>query len=163
MIRKIEDLIKYFKSGNKDVGCFKIGVEPEKFIFEEVRFDTVAKRLVFKDFKKDSDINNMKKIINYWFDNKIKTNGFEGALDVKVNNIDINKIKSTDYFKVSIKLAFEFIEIKENSKSKKTYNVEASEYGEIQGNFSINDQENLTLNLMHQAQNAVSKKLSDLN
>ena len=148
------------------IGCemnSKQVIKPEKFIFEEVRFDTVAKRLVFKDFKKDSDINNMKKIINYWFDNKIKTNGFDGALNVMVNNIDINKLKSLDYFKVSITLTFEFIEIKENSKNKKTYNVEASEYGEIEGSFSINDQENLTLNLMHQALNGVSKKLSDLN
>ena len=148
------------------IGCemnSKQVIKPEKFIFEDVRFDSVTKRLVFEDFKEDSDINNMKKIINYWFDNKIKTNGFDGSLDVNVNNIDIHKIKNLDYFKVSIKLALEFIEIKANPKSKKTYNVEASEYGEIQGNFSINDQENLTLNLMHQAQNAVSKKLSDLN
>ena len=68
-----------------------------------------------------------------------------------------------DYFKVSIKLTFEFIEIKENLKSKKTYNVEASEYGEIEGSFSINDQENLTLNLMHQALNGINQKLADLN
>ena len=148
------------------IGCemnSKQVIKPEKFIFEEVRFDTVTKRLVFKDFKEDSDVNNMKKIINYWFDNKIKTNGFDGALNVMVNNIDINKLKSLDYFKVSITLTFEFIEIKENSKNKKTYNVEASEYGEIEGSFSINDQENPTLNLMHQALNGVSKKLSDLN
>ena len=148
------------------IGCemnSKQVIKPEKFIFEEVRFDTVTKRLVFKDFKEDSDVNNMKKIINYWFDNKIKTNGFDGALNVMVNNIDINKLKSLDYFKVSITLTFEFIEIKENSKNKKTYNVQASEYGEIEGSFSINDQENLTLNLMHQALNGVSKKLSDLN
>ena len=148
------------------IGCemnSKQVIKPEKFIFEEVSFDSVTKRIVFKDFKDDPDINDMKKIINYWFDNKIKTNGFDGALDAKVNNIDIDKLKSTNYFKVSINLAFEFIEIKENSKSKKTYNVEASEYGEIEGSFSINDQENLTLNLMHQALNGVSNKLSDLN
>ena len=148
------------------IGCemnSKQVIKPEKFIFEEVRFDSVTKKLIFNNFKKDSDIDNMKKIINYWFDNKIKTNGFEGSLDVNVNNIDIHKLKNLDYFKVSIKLVFEFIEIKENQKSKKTYNVEASEYGEIEGSFSINDQENLTLNLMHQALNGVSKKLSDLN
>jgi hypothetical protein len=148
------------------IGCemnSKQVIKPEKFIFEDVRFDSVTKRLVFEDFKEDSDINNMKKIINYWFDNKIKTNGFDGSLDVNVNNIDIHKIKNLDYFKVSIKLALEFIEIKANPKSKKTYNIGASEYGEIEGSFSINDQENLTLNLMHQALNSVSKKLSDLN
>ena len=148
------------------IGCemnSKQVIKPEKFIFEEVRFDSVTKKLIFNNFKKDSDIDNMKKIINYWFDNKIKTNGFDGLLDVKVNNIDIHKLKKLDYFKVSIKLVFEFIEIKENPKSRKTYNVEASEYGEIEGSFSINDQENLTLNLMHQALNGVSKKLSDLN
>ena len=148
------------------IGCemnSKQIIKPEKFVHQEVSFDSVAKRLVFKDFNEDFDVNNMKKIINYWFDNKIKTNGFNGSLDVKVNDINVNKIKSLDYYKVSINLVFEFIEIKENSKSKKTYNVEASEYGEIEGSFSIKDQENLTLNLMHQALNSVSKKLSDLN
>ena len=148
------------------IGCemnSKQIIKPEKFVHQEVSFDSVAKRLVFKDFNEDSDVNNMKKIINYWFDNKIKTNGFNGSLDVKVNDINVNKIKSSDYYKVSINLVFEFIEIKENSKSRKTYNVEASEYGEIEGSFSIKDQENLTLNLMHQALNSVSKKLSDLN
>jgi len=148
------------------IGCemnSKQIIKPEKFVHQEVSFDSVAKRLVFKDFNEDFDVNNMKKIINYWFDNKIKTNGFNGSLDVKVNDINVNKIKSSDYYKVSINLVFEFIEIKENSKSKKTYNVEASEYGEIEGSFSIKDQENLTLNLMHQALNSVSKKLSDLN
>ena len=148
------------------IGCemnSKQVIKPEKFIFEEVRFDSVTKKLIFNNFKKDSDIENMKKIINYWFDNKIKTNGFEGSLDVNVNNIDIHKLKKLDYFKVSIKLVFEFIEIKENQKSKKTYNVEASEYGEIEGSFSINDQENLTLNLMHQALNGINQKLIDLN
>ena len=148
------------------IGCemnSKQIIKPEKFVHKEVSFDSVAKRLVFKDFNEDSDVNNMKKIINYWFDNKIKTNGFNGSLDVKVNDINVNKIKSSDYYKVSINLVFEFIEIKENSKSRKTYNVEASEYGEIEGSFSIKDQENLTLNLMHQALNSVSKKLSDLN
>ena len=148
------------------IGCemnSKQIIKPEKFVHQEVSFDSVAKRLVFKDFNEDFDVNNMKKIINYWFDNKIKTNGFNGSLDVKVKDINVNKIKSSNYYKVSINLVFEFIEIKENSKIRKTYNVEASEYGEIEGSFSIKDQENLTLNLMHQALNSVSKKLSDLN
>ena len=35
------------------IGCemnSKQVIKPEKFIFEEVRFDSVSKRLIFKDF-----------------------------------------------------------------------------------------------------------------
>ena len=48
MITNIEQIINYFKSGNKDFSKFKIGIEHEKFIFNKltnkrVDYDTILK------------------------------------------------------------------------------------------------------------------------
>ena len=104
----------------------------------------------------------MKKIIKYWFDNKIKTDGFNGSLEVKIKKIEINKVKQTEYFKVNIYLTIEFIQKHKILNKTKSYIVTASEYGEIVGNFAINDQENLTLNIMHSSLNSINKKILNL-
>tara|TARA_Y200000002_G_scaffold374560_1_gene375468 strand:- start:121 stop:606 length:486 start_codon:yes stop_codon:yes gene_type:complete len=138
-------------------------IKPEKFNFDEIKFNTVTKKLIYDDFEENSDLNDMKKIINYWYDNKIKTNGFEGSLDVKIKKVDIFKVKETEYFKFSIDLSIEFIETTKVSNSSKIYIINASEYGEIQGNFSIKDQENLALNIMHQGLKSINKELIKIN
>ena len=56
----------------------------------------------------------------------------------------------------------ELIEKTQDLKRNKTYKVNSSEYGEISGSFSIKDQENLSLNIMHQSIDSVSKKLLEL-
>ena len=138
-------------------------IKPEKFNFNEIKFNTVTKKLIYDDFEENSDLNDMKKIISYWYENKIKTNGFEGSLDVKIKKVDIFKVKETEYFKFSIDLTIEFIEITKDSKHSKIYNINASEYGEIQGNFSIKDQENLAINIMHQGLKSINKELIKIN
>ena len=138
-------------------------IKPEKFNFDEIKFNTVTKKLSYYDFEENSDLNDIKKIINYWYENKIKTNGFDGSLDVIIKKVDIFKVKETNYFKFSIDLKIEFIEITKESKSSKIYNISASEYGEIKGNFSIKDQENLALNVMHQGLKSISKELIKIN
>ena len=138
-------------------------VKPEKFDFEKISFNAVSKNLVLENLEDETDMNNMKNITKYWFDNKIKTNGLDGSLTVCVKNIDISKSKYEEYFKISINLVIEFKEEGNSSSRIKTYNIKASEFGEIKGSFSIADQEILVLNIMHQALNSVSKKIIELN
>ena len=103
----------------------------------------------------------MSNLIQYWFDNKIKTNGFEGELLLNVNEIQFNREKNQEYYKFSASLSLEFIE-KKSLGSMKVYNLISNEYGEITGKFSIKDQENLDLNIMNQALKSISLKLIDL-
>ena len=56
----------------------------------------------------------------------------------------------------------ELIEKTQGLKRYKTYTVNSDEHGEISGNFSIKDQESLSLNTMHQSINRISKKLLEL-
>ncbi len=148
------------------IGCemnSKQIIKPEKFTYDELKFNSVSKKLLFDDIDEHSDVNDLKKIITYWYDNKIKTDGFDGNLLVNVKKMEIDKIKEPEYFKISIDLGMQLVISDSNLERKKTYNLVATEYGEINGSFSINDQENLSLNIMHQALNSISKKLLEIN
>ena len=147
------------------IGCemnSKQIIKPEKFIYDTVKFNTVSKILENKFEANSADHEIMSEIIKYWFDNRIKTDGFEGNLSVNVKQIQFVREKKQDYYKFSISLSLELIE-KESLTNVKTYNVNSNEYGEIVGSFAIKDQDNLDLNLMHKSLESISSKLIDVN
>ena len=146
-------------------GCETSGqqlIKPDKFNFNEIKFDAVSKELLFQKPLTTQDEINYGKIIDYWFDNRIKTNGFERNLVVEVKEIQISKIKEDENYKVETRLLINYREIKENSNKSKFYEVEAFEYGEILGSFSIKDQDNLDINIMHKNLKNISKKIENI-
>ena len=147
------------------IGCemnSKQIIKTEKFTYDTIKFDTVSKVLENKFDANSPDHEIMSEIIQYWFDNRIKTDGFDGNLTLKVKNINFNREKNLDYYKFSISLSVEFIEQK-SSTNVKTYNVSSNEYGEIVGSFAIKDQDNLDINLMHKALESISLKFKEIN
>ena len=137
-------------------------IKPEKFTYNTIKFNAVSKILENK-FKNNSPNHEiMSKIIQYWFDNRIKTDGFDGNLSVNVKKIQYDREKKQDYYKFSISLSLEFIE-KKSSTNIKTYDVNTKEYGEIVGSFAIKDQDNLDINLMHKSLESISSKLLEIN
>ena len=147
------------------IGCemnSKQIIKPEKFTYDTIKFNTVSKILVNKFETESPDHEIMSEIIQYWFDNRIKTDGFDGNLSVNVKQIQYDREKKQDYYKFSISLSLEFIE-KKSSTNIKTYNVNTKEYGEIVGSFAINDQDNLDINLMHKSLENISSKLLEIN
>ena len=147
------------------IGCemnSKQIIKPEKFTYEIVKFNAVSKKLE-NSLKKDSpDHEIMSEIIDFWFDNRVKTDGFDGHLSVNVKQIQFDREKKQDYYKFSVFLSLEFIETK-SSINIKTYNVKSNEYGEISGSFAINDQDNLDINLMYKTLESISSKLKEVN
>ena len=147
------------------IGCemnSKQIIKPEKFTYDTIKFNTVSKILENKFQANSPDHEIMNKIVQYWFDNRIKTDGFEGNLSVNVKQIQFDREKKQDYYKFSISLSLEFIE-KKSSTNIKTYNVNSNEYGEIIGSFAIKDQDNLDVNLMHKSLESISLKLKEKN
>lgn len=137
-------------------------IKPEKFVYETVKFNAVSKKLENKFKANSPDHEIMSEIIQHWFDNRIKTDGFEGNLLVNIKQIQFNREKRQDYYKFSVSLYLEFIENK-SSTNIKTYNVKSSEYGEISGSFAIKDQDNLDINLMHKSLDSIVSKLIKMN
>ena len=147
------------------IGCemnSKQIIKPEKFTYDTIKFNTVSKILENKFQANSPDHEIMNKIVQYWFDNRIKTDGFEGNLSVNVKQIQFDREKKQDYYKFSVSLSLEFIE-KKSSTNIKTYNVNSNEYGEIIGSFAIKDQDNLDINLMHKSLESISLKLKEKN
>ena len=146
------------------IGCemkSNLITKPEKNTFNIINFDTVSKTLVNEYASNSTDHEIMTDLIQYWFDNRIKTNGREGNLFLKVKKIQFNREKRLDYYKFSVSLSLDFIEEKSSS-STKTYNLNSNEYGEIIGSFTVNDRNNLDLNIMHQSLKSISLKLKEV-
>ena len=137
-------------------------VKPQQFSFDDLRFDVVSKKLTNNIIDESKNYQKINQIINYWFNNKIKSNGFDGSLEIVIKKIDLHEIKKKDYFKFSIYLEMELIEMSKDLKINKLYKVNSNEYGEISGNFSIKDQESLSLSLMHQSIESINNKLTEL-
>ena len=147
------------------IGCemnSKQIIKPEKFSYDTVKFNTVSKVLHNKFKTNSTDHEIMSEIIQYWFDNRIKTDGFEGNVAVNVKHIQFDREKKQDYYKISVSLSLEIVE-KKSSINIKTYNVSSKEYGEISGSFAIKDQDNLDINLMHKSLESISSKLIGIN
>ena len=103
------------------IGCemnSKQIIKPEKFTYDTIKFDTVSKKLENSFNKNSQDHENMSEIINYWFDNRIKTDGFDGNLSVNVKQTQFDREKKQDYYKFSVSLFLEFIETKSSTNIK---------------------------------------------
>ena len=137
-------------------------IKPEKFTYDTIKFDAVSKILKNNFETNSTDHEIMSELIQYWFDNRIKTDGFDGNLSVNVKEIQFDREKKQDYYKFSISFSLEFVEKKSSTKIK-TYNVSTKEYGEIVGSFAIKDQDNLDINLMHKSLESISSKLLEIN
>ena len=97
------------------IGCeinSKQIIRPEKFKFDIIKFNTVSKILENKFEANSPDHEIMSEIIQYWFDNRVKTDGFEGNLSVNFKQIQFDREKKQDYYKFSVSLSIEFIEQK---------------------------------------------------
>ena len=132
-------------------------IENEHFSFEDVKFNAVSKKLIFKKFNENNDIEDVKEKISRWFNNKIKLDGFEGELELKVNTINVNKTKEDQFYKYQIELNFEFTE------KNQVMNFNSIEYGTIKGDFTINDQERLNNNIINKSLESITNKMLLIN
>ena len=137
-------------------------IKSEKVNFENVKFNAVSKSLNFKNSQSGIDVNYTKNLITSWFNNNIKTDGLEGSLNVNVNSIDINKTREDEYYRFEINLSIEFTEINQILNKSKTYKVNSLDYGDIKGNFSINDIENLNKNITLKSLQNINKKIMQM-
>ena len=140
-------------------------VNIDKYTFDEIKFNAVSKNLSFDnlDIDTNTDVNIAKKVIQNWFDSKIKTDGLEGKLNVVVDPIKIKKIKYDEYYKFEINLSMKFSEINKILNSERVYKVNSIEFGEIKGSFTIKDQDNLNINIIRKSLDNIGKKLISIN
>ena len=137
-------------------------VKVNKDQIKSISFDAVTKTLEFNDYELNQLNNIGKQLINEWYNDQIKTDGFEGSLKIIITNLETKTEKREDYFKVTAKISMQFKLESNTLSSKKSFNVSASEFSEISGKFSILDQENLSANTLKAVLNKITTELNSL-
>ena len=117
-------------------------IENVKYEFETISFDVVQKNLVFNQEVPE----NVSLLINEWFNQKVKIDGFDGLMIFTISNY-YEKISSiTEGKRVDLSLSFIVQLEKPNTSQKKIIKGEISSYGTISGNFSLSEFETLIQN-----------------
>ena len=117
-------------------------VKPFNPELETISFDVVQKKLMIEQ---DLPIN-IQNLINKWFDQKIKIDGFDGEMTFTILEYLEETSSISDGKRVDISLSFNVV-LNKPSLSK-THMIEGSvfSYGTLTGNFSLTDFETVIQN-----------------
>ena len=144
------------------IGC-KINseqlIKTENINYDNIKFNAVSKNLKFTNNQEGKEVEITKKLINDWFNNNVKIDGYDGNLSINVTSIEINKIKKDEYYKFEINLSIEFLETNEILNKRKIYKINSIEYGDIEGSFSIKDTEILNKNIISKSLKSINQKV----
>ena len=135
-------------------------IKSENINFENIKFNAVSKDLKFTNIEEGPEVETTKKLVKDWFNNNVKIDGFDGNLSINVTSIEINKIKKDEYYRFEINISIEFLETNELLNKRKIYKINSIEYGDIEGNFSIKDTENLNKNIISNSLKSINQKVS---
>ena len=137
-------------------------IKSDNINFKNIKFNAVSKDLKFTNIQEGPEVDTTKKLVKDWFNNNVKIDGFEGNLSINVTSIIINKIKKDEYYKFEINISIEFLETNELLNKRKIYKINSIEYGDIEGNFSIKDTENLNKNIISNSLKSINQKVSGM-
>ena len=137
-------------------------IKSENINFENIKFNAVSKDLKFTNIEEGPEVETTKKLLKEWFNNNVKIDGFDGNLSINVTSIDINKIKQDEYYRFEINISIEFLETNEVLNKRKIYKINSTEYGDIEGSFSIKDTENLNKNTISNSLKSINQKVSGM-
>ena len=137
-------------------------IKSENINFENIKFNAVSKDLKFTNIEEGPEVETTKKLVKDWFNSNVKVDGFDGNLSINVTSIGINKIKKDEYYRFEINISIEFLENNEVLNKRKIYKINSIEYGDIEGNFSIKDTENLNKNIILNSLKSINQKVSGM-
>ena len=137
-------------------------IKSENINFENIKFNAVSKNLKFTNIQEGPEVETTKRLVEDWFNNKVKIDGFDGNLTINVTSIETNKIKKDEYYRFEIDISIEFLEKNEVLNKRKIYKINSIEYGDIEGNFSIKDTENLNKNIISNSLKSINQKVSGM-
>ena len=137
-------------------------IKSENINFENIKFNAVSKDLKFTNIQEGPEVETTKRLVENWFNNNVKIDGFDGNLTINVTSIEINKIKKDEYYRFEIDISIEFLETNEVLNKRKIYKINSIEYGDIEGNFSIKDTENLNKNIISNSLKSINQKVSGM-
>ncbi|MAV81885.1 MAG: hypothetical protein CMI90_00295 [Pelagibacteraceae bacterium] len=125
-------------------------------------FIDVVKKDIFEDKLaiRGKYSNKAKKLFKNWLETGIKTNGFDGEVDIHLLSIISEEILIDNGVRINIDAKIELLISKSALDSKRLIELNGSEFGELTGQFSINDKSVLAENIIKKLIERFSNKLS---
>lgn len=107
-----------------------------------ISFDVVQKKLIIEE---EVPVH-LEKLINHWFNEKVKINGFDGDMTFIIT--DFNQVITliNDGKRVDASMSFKVKLNKPTLSSKKIIEGKVSSYGVLEGDFSLSDFDNVIQN-----------------
>ena len=125
---------------------------------KNVFFDAVEKKLSNLEILDP----NMSILFSKWYDNNIKVNGIDGKLLIDIISYNENILNIDDGKRLDIQLKISMKILKNNDNfEKKEYFYEINEFGKIQGNFSLNEFDELKDSIRKNVILRLSKKIQN--
>ena len=139
-MRKIFKLILIFLISSCSNSALSVDkIDPK---LETMSFDVVQKNLEIKGTLP----NNIQNLLNNWFDDKVKINGFDGSMHFTVYDYQQITTLISDGKRIDISLKFIVIIKKPSLEQKKLIEGEVASYGTLTGTFNLNEFDTLIQN-----------------
>lgn len=124
------------------IGCETVPVI-KKFnpVSDIIYINAVQKNLNLQGNLEGPHSQKVKKQVEKWLNNNIKTNGYKGVLDIKLLSIKSSEIIIESGVKIEMSLKLNFIIENEALTKKRSKTIKVNEFGELTGNFSLNDKD----------------------
>ena len=126
---------------------------------KKIYINTSEKKTNFYGIIEGEHVNILLKLLKNWVDNDIKTNGFEGLLTVDLISISTTESLINNGIRVEMDLEIDFIITKKTIVKKTLIKFKGKEFGEIRGDFSLNDKEVQINNIAKKIIERLSNKL----
>ena len=116
-------------------------IEKYEPLFREIKINTAEKKTNLIGSINGKHDNTLLNLLKNWADNDIKTNGFEGILTIDLVSISTSELRINNGVRIEMKLEVDFIITKKTIVKKTLIKFKGEEFGEITGDYSLNDKE----------------------
>ena len=103
--------------------------------FKNITFDVVEKKIEINTPLPD----NTDKYLKFWFENKVKLNGFDGSLKFTLDKYKETVSNLSNGKRIDINMSFSIYIEKTKSSSTKLIQGEVTSYGILQGKFTLKE------------------------
>jgi len=104
-----------------------------------VFIDVVEKKIFKTNSFQSIYSDKIEKGLDKWFDNNLKTEGFDGVLEIRLLNLKSEEIAINNSVEIKVFIEIEFSIFKSVLNGKKIIVISGDEYGQLNGYFTIND------------------------
>jgi len=121
--------------------------------------DVIEKKIIEDTYVKSIYSNRTQNLLTQWLENSIKTNGFDGYIEIRILGLNSRENETDSGVIINISAKIELSLFKSALDSKKIIIINGEEYGQLIGDFTLNDKSTEVDNIIKRLIEKFSMKL----